>query len=318
MTHRAAWIAVFTAVLMSTSTAFAGFPDKDIEFVVPYSAGGGFDRTVRSVAPFMEKYLPNKVNILAKNLPGAGGRKGASAVYRAKPDGYTIGIFNMPGFIIPQVLGRKVGYDLSKVTWLGRVAATQYVLVVNAKSKYKSLADLQASKTPIKFVATGFGSSALAAAQIVTHVMGIKATFLAGYKSAPAYMVALVRGDGDAAIATVQTARKFTRPGDARALLSFEPKSTFKGAPTVASTKYAELSGLGIDRIVGGPPSLDPKVRDILAEALAKTLKDPGFIAQAKKARIALAPLGPEAARKAVLNSVNVYQKYKEILKPPN
>ena len=56
----------------------------------------------------------------------------------------------------------------------------------------------------------------------------------------------------------------------------------------------------------------------ILADALAKTMKDPGFIAQAKKSRMNLNPLGPKAARKAVLDSVNVYQKYKTILAPPN
>jgi putative tricarboxylic transport membrane protein len=318
MTHRAACIAIFTAVLISSSNAVAGFPEKNIEFIIPYSAGGGFDRTVRSVAPFMEKYLPNKVSVLPKNLPGAGGRKGANVVYRAKPDGYTIGIFNMPGFIIPAVLGNDVGYDLSKVTWLGRVEATQYALVVNAKSEFKTLADLLASKRPVKFVATGFGSSALAAAQIVAHVMGIKATFLPGYKSAPEYMIGLVRGDGDVAMATIETATKFTKTGDARVLVSFEPKSSFKGVPTISSTKFSELSGLGIDRVVGAPPNLDPHARALLVDALAKTLKDPAFIAQAHKVRITLDPLGPEETKKTVVNSVNVYEKYKSVLKLPN
>lgn len=318
MFNRGAAAAISAAILLFSLPAVAAFPEKDIDFIIPYNPGGGFDRTVRAVAPYMEKYLPNKINIIPKNMPGAGGQKGATAVFRAKPDGYTIGIFNMPGFIIPAVLGRKVGYDLSKVTWLGQVEATQYALIVNAKSDFKTLADLQSSSKPIKFTATGFGSSALAAAQIAAHVTGIKATFLPGYKSAPAYMVGLVRGDGEAAMGIVQTAEKFTRAGDLRAIVSFESVSSFKGVPSIASTKYADLVGLGIERIVGGPPNMDPKIKDILASALAKTLADPEFIEQAKKSRMDLVPLGPDAARKSVLNSVDVYEKYKSILTPPN
>ena len=73
---------------------------------------------VRALAPSLEKNLPGDVNVLPKNLPGAGGRRGASDIFRSRPDGYTIGIFNMPGVLIPRLQGMATEYDLSRVTWL--------------------------------------------------------------------------------------------------------------------------------------------------------------------------------------------------------
>ena len=92
----------------------AGFPDRDITFIIPNQVGGGFDAYVRAIAPVMEKYLPNKVNIVPLNVPAGGGAKGVNQLYRARPDGYTIGILNIPGLFILQARGG--GYDLNKFT----------------------------------------------------------------------------------------------------------------------------------------------------------------------------------------------------------
>ena len=51
----------------------AGFPEKDINFVIPNRPGGGFDVYARATARFMQKYLPNKVNVVPKNMVGASG-----------------------------------------------------------------------------------------------------------------------------------------------------------------------------------------------------------------------------------------------------
>ena len=58
--------------------AAAGFPERDITFIIPNQVGGGFDAYVRAIAPVMEKYLPNKVNVLPLNVPAGGGAKGVN------------------------------------------------------------------------------------------------------------------------------------------------------------------------------------------------------------------------------------------------
>ena len=84
------------------SAASAEFPNKNIQFIIPYAPGGGFDVYVRVIAPVMEKYLPKKVSIVPINVAGGGGAKGIGQLYRARPDGYTLGIFNIPGVFILQ------------------------------------------------------------------------------------------------------------------------------------------------------------------------------------------------------------------------
>ncbi len=84
-----------------------GVPGKTDHFVVRYSPGGGFDAYARAIAPELEKALG--VEVVVENIPGAGGQKGAATIYRADPDGYTIGIWNIPGLTVPQLLGKANG-----------------------------------------------------------------------------------------------------------------------------------------------------------------------------------------------------------------
>lgn len=75
-------VALLSAALGAGATR-AEWPEKPITFVVPYSPGGGFDTYVRAVAPEMERNLGTE--IVVKNVAGAGGRRGAETVFRAKP-----------------------------------------------------------------------------------------------------------------------------------------------------------------------------------------------------------------------------------------
>ena len=93
--------------------AFAAFPENDIFFIVPYAPGGGFDIHVRAIAPALERALPRKVNVVPLNVPGGAGSRAANQLSRAKPDGNTIGVFNIPGMFDLQQEG-KADYDLTR------------------------------------------------------------------------------------------------------------------------------------------------------------------------------------------------------------
>ena len=131
------------AALVAAGTASAAFPEKNITFIIPYGPGGGFDTYVRKIAPVMAKHLGGKVNVVPKNVAGAGGRKALNVLYRAKPDGYNIAVFNMPGMLLDKILGKKQSYDIDKFTWLGRIAQSKYVLTVGKKSPYQDIKSLQ-------------------------------------------------------------------------------------------------------------------------------------------------------------------------------
>src|SRR5665811_2116451 len=80
------------------------FPTDDITWIIPYSPGGGFDTYSRGVARLLPKHLPGNVNVIPENIEGAGGRRGTATLYRADPDGHTIGIINVPGAIVTELL----------------------------------------------------------------------------------------------------------------------------------------------------------------------------------------------------------------------
>ncbi len=106
-------IVAIIAIFAGTWPAQASFPEKDITFIVPYAPGGTFDTYVRAISAALERHLPNKVHVIPNNIPGGDGAKAVGTMWRAKPDGYTIAIFDVPGELLPQIANNPPPpYDL--------------------------------------------------------------------------------------------------------------------------------------------------------------------------------------------------------------
>jgi len=309
---RVAFATVCVALAISAATpAKAEFPEKNIEFVIPFGTGGGFDRAVRLISPYLEQALGKKVEVIPKNVPGAGGRKGTAQVYRAKPDGYSIVIANVPGIALPGLTGEKIEYDINKFTWLAHVGGSPYIAGVSAKSSIKSLDDLKKLGRPVKCTSTGFGATAYAACQIVAKVVGFPLQMLGGYKGSAAYVLAVARGDGDLALAPVLVMKKFIQAGQIRGIFTTEKTSSVPGVPTIASLGHKNLTGLGVDRYLLGPPGMPAAVTKTLSDALVKAMENPEAAAKAVKTGEAFEPLGHDKAKAAADESLALYLKYK-------
>ena len=267
---------------------------------------------MRGLLPVLAKHLPNEVNLIPRNMPGAGGRKGATAVYRAKPDGYTIGAFNLPGLMLPQVLGEPVTYDLARVTWLGRLSEDQYALVVSSASGISSIDALKALGRKVKIASTGVASSAQIASVIAAELLGLDATLITGYEGSQAYLLAVLRGDGDAALAPTNSLSAYAE--DLRVIASFERESTFPGVPTPASLGEPDLGRLSVQRVLGAPPELDAQAYRVLTEALASALADPELEAWSRAVNLPLAPLSAEQTAEIYIDQRALYEQYKDIL----
>jgi tripartite-type tricarboxylate transporter receptor subunit TctC len=297
------------------ASAASAYPEKDITFIIPYSAGGGFDNYVRAIAPALERALPHKVNILPTNVPAGGGTRGVTDLYRAKPDGYTIAIFNIPGmFVLQQQSG--AGYDLSKVTWLGSIGRDHYGLGVSSRSPFKSVADLKAlsATRPVKFTTTGPEATAYSATLIATDLLGIKAQMITGYKGSNEYVVAAIRGDGDAVITALPLMRRMAAGGDLRMLAAFEEKSSVAGEANATSLGQPELAQIVLERLIGAPPGLPAEIRTILGDAFAKAVADPEVIAWARKSDSELAWASPENAAAILAEQQKFFEKWKKYL----
>jgi len=318
------WFRLLAVMLVSTVACappdHADLDNATISIVIPYRPGGGFDRAVRAFAPHFARQLGANVTVLPQNVPGAGGRRGATKVYRARPDGTTLGIFNLPGFVLPQVLGEKVDYDLRELSWIGRLESQYYVLLVSATSDLKSLQDVRAAEG-ISFVSTGYGSTALAASQIVAGGLGLTdedPIYLAGYAGTADYLVGLIRGDGNVAVAPVSTALKYIESGDLLPLAVAGDVSELEGVPTFTDLGFPQLAPLDIQRSIAGPPGMDAELLHKLRAAFSRAVADPDFIEAARNARLDLRPLDGEAAAVEIAESYSYYEAFKTNLTNPN
>jgi tripartite-type tricarboxylate transporter receptor subunit TctC len=308
--------ATIVALAGLMTPAMASYPDKDITLVVPFSPGGGFDTYARLIAPYLEKHLPNKVHVVIRNEPGAGGRKGLTEVYRSKPDGYKIVIVNVPGAMVPPIIGRKVGYGLEKITWIARVSYDAYLLCVPGKSQLKTFAEFKAyaAKHKVKMPSTGAGSTADAMAKVFFGVLGINGEVVTGYKGTKEMTLALMRGDTPASILPQESTRKYIQAGDIRALLTTDDVSVYKGVPTAKSLGFDDLDGLFIHRLIAAPPGTPPSIQKILSDAFLAAMADPAAKAAAAKAHRPFAPLDGKQAESVVKKQLALFLRFKDAL----
>lgn len=136
------WAAIATALgLLAGAGASAAYPEKPIQLIVPYGAGGSTDLLARAVAQVAPKYFPQPVVVVNKG--GGGGIPGRVEVVRAKPDGYTLlfGWGSGEDLVVPHQ--RKLPYDLfTDFETVCRLSIHSIALAVPASSPYKSLGDL--------------------------------------------------------------------------------------------------------------------------------------------------------------------------------
>ena len=132
------------AIILTAGAALAEYPEKPIEVIVGFSAGGGTDVMARTAAPFIEKYLGDGASLVVKNVPGASGQIGVTEVAEADPDGYTIGTFNLPG-MMARTIDREAGYDRDSFTYLANVVNDPNVIVTAKGSGFDTIDKLIAA-----------------------------------------------------------------------------------------------------------------------------------------------------------------------------
>jgi tripartite-type tricarboxylate transporter receptor subunit TctC len=115
---------------------------RPIEIVVGFAPGGGTDVMLRALALFLAAELPG-ANFVINNRPGAGGETAYVALQSARPDGYTFGSLNTPGYLALPI-ERRVRYDRTKIRAVARLVDDPTAFVVHRDSPYRTLGDLVA------------------------------------------------------------------------------------------------------------------------------------------------------------------------------
>ena len=274
-TLAALMLLVCTAVSHLEAADAEKFPNKSITWTINAAPGGGFDLHSRAVARTMRKIIG--VPIIVKNIPGAGGVISWNLLSRSKPDGYTIGIVNIPGAIVSQLFGKpKPQYDLKKFEWIGRISAAPYVWAVGAKTPYHNLKDMQKAKEFL-IAESGVGGTAWVVDALSASSMGFNPKFILGYPGAPASNMAIVRGESDGRALGLDSPgqMRFVHEGLMRPLWVYADKRhpDFPNVTTVREMGYPELAALASHRVVAAPPGTPADRLAILQKAFIQAVK---------------------------------------------
>jgi tripartite-type tricarboxylate transporter receptor subunit TctC len=288
------------------------FRGKTITYIVSTGPGGGYDTYGRLIARYMQKYLPGS-RVLVRNVPGAGHIVGANTIYAAKPDGLTIGMFNT-GLIYDQLLKRDgVMFDLNKFSWIGKAANDTRALMLS-KTAFKNFDDFLKAKGPIKFAAAGVGSAAYNDTKILADALHLNVQIVPGFTGNEGEM-SMLRHEVVAEVGTAESMEDFVKQGHGYFALAISGDPTaLPGVPRAAQYVKDErgkrllalinaLSEIG--RLTAGPPGIPPNVLAEERQAYDAVVKDPQFLAEAKKLDLDIHPSsGPkvEAAIRGALN----------------
>ena len=145
-------------VLAAPSLARAAWPDRAIRLVVPSAAGGAPDVICRIVANELTKLLGQPIVI--DNKPGASGNIGMQEVFRAVPDGYTLGYGNVGTLAINKSLFAKLPYEPEKLVPVALLGYVQNALVVRSDLGVSNIKELiaMAKSKPGKLVMASAGN----------------------------------------------------------------------------------------------------------------------------------------------------------------
>ncbi len=189
MTKRPALSRLLTLGALALPLCAAAYPDKPIEWVVPYPAGGGSDVVARTLAEPMGKTLGQ--TIIVNNKPGAATNIGADYVARAKADGHVMLTADTATLAANPSLYAKLPYNAEKdFAAVGLMARFPMILVVNASVPVKTLAEFTAwaKKQPdgVNYATPGAGSPHHLATELFRERSGLKLVHVPYRGAAPA------------------------------------------------------------------------------------------------------------------------------------
>lgn len=283
MKHVRTLFAVAVAALAALpATPALAWPERPIELVVGFAAGGGTDLTARTLAQHLGRALGGQ--IVVSNKPGASGALGLSHVARAKPDGYTLGMTNFPG-LLTLPIERQAGFTPDDFTYLGNLVRDPSAFSVALDSPYRTLADVIAAarKSPgtISYGSTGTGTDDHLQMVMFEELTGTKLLHVPFQGAAPLKTAML---GGHVAIGGLNLGEVMPQAGKTLRPLAQAGAQASPLAPDVPTFKAQGVDLVfASERGVVAPKGLPPEVEQRLATVLREVAASPEFQAQMRQ-----------------------------------
>lgn len=254
--------------------AWADYPEKPIQFIVTWPAGGSSDQLGRALSNAAEKILGKP--IIVENKPGGGTMVGTAFLAQQKPDGYAIGLLSTS--FIRNSLMVKVPFDpIKDFTAIMRVGDNINGIVVKSDSPFKTLKDLvdygKSDPEKINYATSGVGAASHVGIEALTQQVGVKWQHIPFKGSADA--LSAILGGHVTFMATTSVWVPHVQAGKLRLLAVYGDRraKNFPNIPTIKENGYDVTCET--TEAVMAPHGIPEDVKKKLHDAFKKTLDDP-------------------------------------------
>lgn len=326
-------ISIMLAVVLSAAAVVfaqaevaveAFYRGRQVNLIVGYGPGGGYDLAARLVARHIGRFIPGHPSVVVQNMVGAGSLRAANYLYAAAPkDGATFGVFGSDVAMIGLVgANTAVQFDARRFTWLGSSSSflnDAYVLVVRADAKSPSIAEARRpGAAPLVLGGTGEGARDADVPKILHDALGLNVKQVLGYPDSPSILLALERGELEGRTFDFSSVRamrpEWLKPNSGfNILLQFARMERHPELPDVPTARelalddnaraliaFSETPLLTMARPFAAPPGVPGERAKALQAAFLAVHHDPRFLEEAEKLGIDISPVDSNQLRRGI------------------
>jgi tripartite-type tricarboxylate transporter receptor subunit TctC len=273
------------------------YAGRTISIIV--SGGGAYETYGRMIARHMPKYIPGRPTMIVQQMPGAGGDRAASFLYKVAPrDGTAIGGLHGSVLTSPFLNPGAADFDVTKFSWIGNATHDTFVGYVWNTSPVKSLEDAKTLQLVVG--GTSLGGNGIDMAIILRDVFGYKLKIVSGYKTSAETKIALERGEIEGTLANAWSSLNQTdwlKRGLVRVIIQhgFHKSRALPDVPLSRDLGRDEAERQMVDimnvrdevtRPYVAPPGVPPARLDLLRRAFDATLRDGEFLADVHRQQL--------------------------------
>jgi tripartite-type tricarboxylate transporter receptor subunit TctC len=294
---------------------------KTINIVVGYAPGGGYDIYSRLLSRHLSKHIDGTPNVIVQNMPGAASVVAANYVYAVAPkDGTEIAAIDQNAPMFNLLGGKSTQYDITKVAWLGSMAASNGIAMSWFASGIKTLQDVRDNEVSIG--TTGSNDDAYVYAKSLNYLIGTKFKIIQGYSGTSSVNIAMENGEVQSMgrssyYGFVSQRADWLRDKKVNILvqIGLQPQPELTNIPLLLDLVKGDENKT-LARLISTPPSigyshwLSPDVPqdriNTLQKAYKDTLVDPDLLSEAKQLAIEIQPKSADSIARIIKSSAEV------------
>ena len=284
------------------------YKGKTVQVLVGFGPGGGYDLYARTLARYMGRHIPGNPTLVPQNMPGAGGVKAMNYLYNvARKDGTVMGTFAR-GLVIEPLLGHAQGtqFEAAKFSWIGSVSNEVSVCAFWSTSGIKTWEDLQKKPTIIGASAAGADSEIFPT--VLRNMFKLPTKVVTGYSGGGADInLGMARGEVTgrcgwswSSLLSQSKALLDGKKIDIVLQLALQKHEDLPNVPLIMDLPTSPqnkaalkliVSRQSIARPFAAPPGVPAERVAALRAAFDATMKDPQFLAEAKRLDLEVRPV---------------------------